>query len=108
MSNPVPDEIGTATARFETALARLEVALATSVSKVADLARRTGFEDGQAQALNEIAAQSANNPVDMSPVLREELEAARAREVQLQEAVNAARTALEEAMNDIRTALGPL
>jgi hypothetical protein len=98
------DDMTEATARFEAALIRLEGALAASVSKVADLARRTGFDDGRAQALAEIGAQ----PTDLSPILREELEAARAREATLQDAVNQARTALDEAMDDIRTALGPL
>jgi hypothetical protein len=98
------DDIAAASARFEAALIRLEGALASSVSKVADLARRTGFDDGRAQALAEIG----DKPTDLSPILREELEAARARENALQEAVTQARAALDEAMDDIRTALGPL
>ena len=104
MTSNGPEDIGEATARFEAALIRLEGALASSVSKIADLARKTGFEDGRSQALSEIG----DKPADMSPILREELEAARAREGQLQDAVNQARAALDEAMDDIRTALGPL
>jgi hypothetical protein len=102
------DDISDAAIRFEAALTRLEVALAASVTKVSDLARRTGFDDGRAQALTEIAATSEGGSPDPSPLLREELEAARAREAQLQEAVNLARAALDEAMDDIRQALGPI
>jgi hypothetical protein len=108
MTSNTSDEITDATARFEAALMRLEGALAHSVSKVADLARRTGFDDGRNEALSEMAAQKGDAPPDLSPVLREELNAARAREAQLQEAVDAARAALDDAMNDIRKALGPI
>jgi hypothetical protein len=103
-----PDDINDAAVRFDVALARLEVALAASVNKVADLARRTGFEDGRSQALSETSAQQSEAGPDMAPVLRTELEAARAREIQLQEAVMSARAALDEAMDDIRAALGPV
>jgi hypothetical protein len=102
------DDISDASARFEAALTRLEAALAASVSKVADLARRTGFDDGRREALAELSANDSTKSPDLSPILREELEAARAREAQLQEAVNAARAALDEAMDDIRQALGPI
>jgi hypothetical protein len=102
------DDISDAAARFEAALIRLEGALAASVSKVADLARRTGFDDGRSQALAEFNATNSEKGPDLSPILREELEAARAREATLQEAVNAARAALDEAMEDIRQALGPI
>jgi hypothetical protein len=95
------------TARFDAALARLETALAASVQKVADMARRTGFEDGVAHAAAQLNDATASSP-DLTPILREELEAARARETNLQEAVSAASAALDEAMNDIRQALGPL
>jgi hypothetical protein len=105
MTASAPDDISDAAARFEVALSRLEVALAASVSKVADLARRTGYDDGRAQAIAEI---NADKGPDLSPILREELEAARAREAVLQEAVTSARAALDEAMDDIRTALGPI
>lgn len=108
MTSNTSDDIGEATARFEAALIRLEGALAASVSKVADLARRTGFDDGRKEALAEIASHNSDKGPDLSPVLRDELEAARAREVQLQEAVDAARAALDEAMDDIRAALGPI
>jgi pantoate kinase len=108
MTSNTSDDITDATARFEAALIRLEGALASSVSKVADLARRTGFDDGRKEALAEMAAQKGDVAPDLSPVLREELQAARAREAQLQEAVDAARAALDEAMDDIRKALGPI
>jgi hypothetical protein len=108
MTNPVSDEQTDAAVRFDVALARLEVALAASVTKVADMARRTGFEDGRKQALAEISEQSDPTAPDMSPILRDELEAARAREANLQEAVTTARQALDEAMDDIRAALGPI
>jgi hypothetical protein len=108
MTSNTSDEITDATTRFEAALMRLEGALAHSVSKVADLARRTGFDDGRKEALSEMAAQKGDAPPDLSPVLREELHAARAREAQLQEAVDAARAALDDAMDDIRKALGPI
>jgi hypothetical protein len=94
-------------ARFDAALSRLELALAASVQKIAEMARATGFEDGLAQA----NAQSNETPTigtDLSPILREELEAARVREANLQAAVTAARDALDDAMDDIRAAIGPL
>ena len=93
--------------RFDVALARLESALAASVQKVADMARRTGFEDGIAHATSHILDAPAAD-ADLRPILRDELDAVRARENSLQEAVTAARTALDEAMDDIRAALGPL
>ncbi len=93
--------------RFAASLARLESALAASVHKVADMARRTGFEDGIAHAAAQQGDISSPNP-DLTPIFREELEAARAREANLQDAVATARAALDEAMDDIRTALGPL
>ena len=94
-------------ARFDASLSRLESALAASVQKVADMARRTGFEDGMAHAASQLDDAAAPNP-DLTPIFRDQLEAARAREANLQEAVAAARAALDEAMDDIRTALGPL
>ena len=93
--------------RFEAALIRLETALASSVQKVADMARRTGFEDGIAHASAQLEDATAALP-DLTPILREELEAARVREINLQEAVVSAHAALDEAMDDIRSALGPL
>jgi hypothetical protein len=98
--------------RFDAALARLETALAASVQKVADMARRTGFEDGVAHASAQLDDAQLHDGTttspDLTPILREELAAARARETHLQEAVAAARAALDEAMDDIRRALGPL
>jgi hypothetical protein len=111
MSSPAPDDLDKATSRFDAALARLELALASSVSKVADLARRTGFEDGRAQGLAQASAAGTGpgaDTIDLTPILREELEVVRAREANLQEAVSAAKSALDEAMDDIRTALGPI
>jgi hypothetical protein len=102
------DENADAATRFDAALSRLEVALAASVTKIADIAKRAGHEDGRQEALTEMAAQTSGNSPDLSPVLREELEAARAREVVLQDAVTSARAALDEAMDDIRAVLGPL
>jgi hypothetical protein len=108
MSMSAPDDLDQATIRFEAALARLEIALVQSVSKVADLARRTGFEDGRNDALAQSSAASKDDTADLAPILRDELEAARARETNLQEAVTSARAALDEAMDDIRAALGPI
>jgi hypothetical protein len=107
MTSPTPTSISDDAARFDAALARLETSLGAAVQKVADLARRTGFEDGIAHASSQIAATTNSSP-DITPILREELEAARAREAGLQEAVIAARTALDDAMDDIRAALGPI
>jgi formylmethanofuran:tetrahydromethanopterin formyltransferase len=112
MTNASPTTITEDAARFDAALSRLETALAASVQKVADMARRTGFEDGVAHASSEWASSQldevgATTP-DLTPILREELEAARMREANLQEAVVSARAALDEAMEDIRSALGPL
>ncbi len=102
-----PDDVQDTTSRFEAALTRLEIALASSVSKIADLAKRTGFEDGRAHGLAQ-ASSELSLPEDVTPLLREELEAAKAREVALQDAVTSARAALNDAMDDIRTALGPI
>ena len=107
MTDPADLTISDDAARFDASLSRLELALAASVQRVADMARRTGFEDGIAHAAAQLDDAQAPSS-DMTPILREELEAARAREANLQEAVLAARSALDEAMDDIRSALGPL
>ena len=107
MSISPTDDLDHASLRFDAALSRLEIALASSVSKVADLARRAGFEDGRTEGLAQSTSSQSDTP-DLAPVLREELEAARAREASLQDAVTLARAALDEAMDDIRTALGPI
>jgi hypothetical protein len=107
MTSVLPTTLIEEAARFDAALARLETALAASVQKVADMARRTGFEDGIAHASAQMEAVASSIP-DVTPILREELEAARMREANLQEAVLSARAALDEAMDDIRSALGPL
>lgn len=107
MTSALPPTITEDAARFDAALSRLETALAASVQKVADMARSTGFEDGVAHASSQLDEITASTP-DLTPILREELEAARTREANLQEAVVSARAALDEAMDDIRSALGPL
>lgn len=107
MTDSATHQIKDDATRFDAALARLETALAASVQKVADMARRTGFEDGVAHANAQLDDATIGSP-DLTPILREELAAARARETNLQEAVTAARAALDEAMDDIRRALGPL
>jgi hypothetical protein len=107
MSNAMTDDLQDATSRFEAALLRLEIALASSVSKVADLARRTGFEDGKAEGVAQ-STEFNDNSSDVAPLLREELEASKAREASLHDAVTSARLALNEAMDDIRKALGPV
>jgi flagellar biosynthesis/type III secretory pathway protein FliH len=109
MTEQKSETLQEAATRFDGALTRLEAALAASVAKVADLARRTGFEDGHAEGLNAgLSEAKARESTDLSPILREELEASRKREAILQEAVSDARDALDEAIDDIRTALGPL
>jgi hypothetical protein len=107
MTRPTSLDLQQDAARFDAALNRLEAALAASVQKVADLARRTGFEDGVAHASAQLDEATQASP-DLTPILREELEAARAREANLQDAVASARAALDEAMDDIRSALGQL
>jgi hypothetical protein len=107
MSDSVTKPFSDDAARFEAALTRLETALAASVKKVADMARRTGFEDGIAHAAAQLEDVAVVGP-DLTPILREELGAAKAREAALHEAVVTARAALDEAMDDIRNALGPL
>ena len=111
MSNANNSDIHEDASRFDAALARLESALAASVQKVADMARRTGFEDGVAHAnaaADPAPGHALATNLDLTPILREELEAARTREASLQGAVASARAALDEAMDDIRSALGPL
>jgi flagellar biosynthesis/type III secretory pathway protein FliH len=97
------ENLAAAAARFDAALSRLEAGLSAAVSKVADLARATGYEDG-------LAAARAEAPVDDGggPVLREALATAKAREATLQAAVDEARAALDDAIDDIRAALGPV
>ena len=104
----VPDPfISDDAARFNASLSRLERALAASVQSVADMARRTGFEDGIAHAASQKNDVPPPNP-DLTPILRAELDEVRAREANLHEAILAARAALDEAMDDIRSALGPM
>lgn len=102
------ENLAAAAARFDAALLRLESGLAAAVSKVADLARRTGFEDGHAAGLAEASVRPDAADDTAGPVLREELATARAREAALQAAVDEARAALDDAIDDIRAALGPV
>lgn len=111
----VPD-LTTAARRFDAALRRLEASLGSAVNEVADLARRTGHEDGFAEGLAqgraegwaEAAASAGADGQDDpgAPLLREQLAAARAREQALDRAVEEARAALDEAIEDIRATLG--
>ncbi len=94
--------------RFDAALSRLEAALAASVQKLASMAHSAGFEDGLAHAKAHARGLANDSSPDEAARLVMELEAARAREHNLQEAVTAARVALEEAMDEIRGVLGAL
>jgi hypothetical protein len=109
MSMGKPPPLDETLARFERALTRLEGAFGVSVAKISEVSRLKGYEDGHRAGLKlgqgtfDPASQSALNPA-----LNEELQAAQARENQLQQAVEEARGALHEAIDDIRAALGPL
>ena len=109
MSNGKHPPLDQTLVRFDSALARLETALTASLARVTDAARRTGYEEGHQAGLRE-AQETRGYPStpDLNPVLQEELDAAKAREAQLQRAVEEARAALKDAMGDIRAALSPL
>jgi hypothetical protein len=95
--------------RFDSALARLETALTASMARVTEASRRAGYEEGLQAGLREAEeARGYPSTPDMNPLLQEELDAAKAREAQLQRAVEEARAALKDAMGDIRAALSPL
>jgi uncharacterized membrane protein len=100
-----------AAVRFDAAMARLEAGLSGAVSKVADMARRAGYEegfaDGAATRPGEAAPMLETGGED-APILREALAAARTREIALQAAVEEAKAALDDAIDDIRAALGPV
>ncbi|MFN9008940.1 MAG: hypothetical protein ACK5WH_07380 [Hyphomonadaceae bacterium] len=109
MSIGKPPPLDQTLVRFESALTRLETALTASMARVTDAARRTGYEEGHQAGLREIQeARGYPSTPDLNPLLQEELDAAKAREMQLQRAVEEARAALKEAMGDIRAALSPL
>ena len=109
MSIGKPPPLNQTLVRFDSALSRLETALSASMARVTEASRRAGYEEGLQAGLRE-AQESRGYPStpDVNPLLQEELDAAKAREVQLQRAVDEARSALKDAMGDIRAALSPL
>jgi hypothetical protein len=109
MSTGKPTPLDQTLVRFDSALSRLETALAASVARVTDAARLTGYEEGHQAGLRE-AQETRGYPStpDVNPLLQEELDAAKARELLLQRAVEEARATLKDAMGDIRAALSPL
>ena len=109
MSIGKPPSLNQTLARFDSALARLETALTSSMARVTDAARQTGYEEGHQAGIREVQeTRGYPSTPDVNPLLQEELDAAKAREVQLQRAVEEARAALKDAMGDIRAALSPL
>jgi hypothetical protein len=109
MSTAKPPPLDQTLVRFDSALSRLETALLASMARVTEAARRAGFEDGHQTGLREVQeARGYRATPDLNPVLQEELDAAKAREVLLQRAVEEARAALKDAMGDIRAALTSL
>lgn len=85
---------------FNQALHRLEESLVAAVSEVAELARRTGFEDGKNAAID----QSDHDRSDL--IIREELEKSKDREKELSLAINEAKSALNLSIQDIKSVLG--
>ncbi len=85
---------------FNQSLHRLEESLAGAVAEVAELARRTGFEDGK----NSVEAQISNDRSDL--IIREELEKSKDREKELTHAITEARSALNLSITEIKTVLG--
>jgi hypothetical protein len=109
MSIGKPPPLDQTLVRFDSALSRLETALAASMLRVTEAARRAGYEDGRQAGAREVQeARGYPSTPDVNPLLQEELDAAKAREVQLQRAVEEARAALKDAMSDLRAALTPL
>lgn len=107
-----PDDLPSAARRFDAALARLERVLASAVSDIADLARRTGYADGHAAGLAEGLADGqsqgdgavgATGATGAAGLRDPGLEA---RNAELEQAVAQARTALDAAIDDIRSTLG--
>lgn len=85
---------------FNQALHRLEESLAIAVSEVAELARRTGFEDGKNSAIEQIG--SDRNDL----IIREELEKSKDREKELTHAIHEAKSALNLSIHEIKSVLG--
>lgn len=109
MSIGKPPPLDQTLVRFDSALSRLESALTASMARVTEASRRAGYEEGLQAGLREAEeARGYPSTPDMNPLLQEELDAAKAREAQLQRAVEEARAALKDAMGDIRAALSPL
>ena len=109
MSIGKPPPLDQTLVRFDSALSRLETALTASMARVTDAARRTGYTEGHQAGLLEVQeARGYPSTPDLNSLLQEELDTAKAREVQLQRAVEEARAALKDAMGDIRAALSSL
>lgn len=109
-----------AEARFTAALARLEGGVSHAVHQVAELARRTGWEDGHvegrreghaegyAEGLAAAKARKSDDPAAHDEVLalREALSASRSRERDLAAALEEAQAAIHAAVDEIRTYVG--
>jgi flagellar biosynthesis/type III secretory pathway protein FliH len=119
------DRLDAAESRFATALSRLEGGVAHAVHQVAELARRTGWDDGHTEGRKEGHAEgyaeglaegrtqvqpgSAPACLDMRDEalsLREALSASRARERDLAAALEEAQAAIHAAMDEIRAFVG--
>ena len=98
------EDLKSAVFRFDKSLTNLEHCLGQAVAKIAELGRSTGYADAKA----EVALASINQSSLDDELVSKELEIAKAREHELEEAVKHARTALNEAIEDIRTVLGPV
>jgi flagellar biosynthesis/type III secretory pathway protein FliH len=109
-----------AEARFAAALTRLEGGVSHAVHQVAELARRTGWEDGHSEGRREGYAEGfAEGAASVAPVtvddgasrdevlaLREALAASRQRERDLAEALAEAQSAIHAAVAEIRAYVG--
>ena len=98
------EDLKSAVFRFDKSLTNLEHCLGQAVAKIAELGRSTGYADAKA----EVAQATLNQSSLDDELVSKELEVAKAREHELEEAVKHARTALNEAIEDIRTVLGPV
>lgn len=85
---------------FNAVLHKLEESLAKAVTEVAELARKTGYEDGKQDALSDIG--SERNDL----ILREELEKSKNREKSLTHAIKEAKGALNLSITEIKSVLG--
>jgi flagellar biosynthesis/type III secretory pathway protein FliH len=122
MSRDEPENrarLDVAEARFTAALSRLEGGVSHAVHQVAELARRTGWEDGHAEGRREghsegyaegraAAAEASVSGHDDSLVLREALAASRARERDLAAALEEAQAAIDAAVAEIKAFVGPV